>query len=302
MEHAPYRIVYSPFYEVDIGTHVFLTSKFRLIRERLIKTYGFSERDFIEAPPASDEDILLVHKPEYLQKLRENRLSATEILRLEIPPSPGLFKASVICVGGTILGAKIALEQGVGVHLGGGFHHAFPGHGEGFCVFNDPACAIKRLQKDGLIKRALIIDCDLHHGNGTAYIFRDDPNVFTFSIHQQNNYPGIKPPSDLDIGLDDGTGDEEYLAKLSDTIPNIIQRFKPDFIMYVAGADPYQDDKLGGLSLTMEGLKERDRRVFAWARRQNIPVSMVLAGGYAQRFEDTIAIQTTTVLEALGNI
>lgn len=294
------RVIYSDRYDVDIGIHVFPTKKYKLIRERLIKEKLLSEDDFEFSQPASDDDILLVHSKEYLNKLKTGTLSPEEIFRLELPYSKELVQASYMCVNGTIRSCVIALEEGVGVHLGGGFHHAFRDHGEGFCVFNDVAIAIKRMMKEERIKKAMTIDCDLHQGNGTADTFKDDEDVFTFSIHQRNNYPFYKPKSDLDIGLDDYTSDKVYLEKLYEHIPKIISDFKPQLILYVAGADPYEHDQIGNLSLTINGLKKRDEFIFETARNFNVPIAVVLAGGYAIDVEDTVTIHFNTVKTALG--
>lgn len=289
------QIVYSPKYEVDIGTHVFPTVKFRLVHDRLLEENLFKKGDFIEPQPATDKDIELVHTADYVRKLKEGTLSMWEIMTLELPYSKELVEASWLCAGGSIMTAGFALEDGASVHLGGGFHHAFPDHGEGFCVLNDHSIAIRKLEKDGKIKKALVVDCDLHQGNGTAYIFKDDPSVFTFSIHQQNNYPAVKPPSDLDIGLNDGVSDEVYLGHLEKHVPQIIKDFQPDLTLYVAGADPYEHDQLGGLSVTLEGLKKRDEIVIGESRKAGIPVAVVLAGGYAFNLEDTVTIHTNTI-------
>lgn len=295
------RIIHSKKYQLDIGLHVFPTEKYHLTYEKLLKE-GYSPQDFVSPNVASDEDILLVHTKEYVNKLKTGTLSPLEILTMEVPYSKALVEASWICVGGTILSAQYALEDGVGLHIGGGFHHAFPDHGEGFCVLNDVAVAIRRLKKDGMITKALVIDCDLHHGNGTASIFAGDKDVFTFSIHQEYNYPAVKPPSNLDIGLEDGTGDDEYLGHLKRNIPKIIDEFRPEFIVYVAGADPYEHDQLGGLALTIEGLKERDRLVFGLARENKIPIASVLAGGYAVDVKDTVEIHVNTIKIGSGII
>ena len=199
--------------------------------------------------------------------------------------------------GGTLCAAALALDEGLAVHLGGGLHHAFAGHGEGFCLFNDVAVAIRRLQGDGRIARAAVVDCDVHQGNGTAAIFQGDASVFTFSIHQQHNYPLHKPESDLDIGLADGAGDEIYLHDLELALPEVMAS-KPDLVCYLAGADPYEQDQLGGLRLSLEGLRHRDAMVLEAAGR--VPVAIVLAGGYARRLDDTVTIHTNTVLEALA--
>lgn len=294
------KLVYSKDYYVDIGQHLFPTIKYRFIYERLINEGGFKPADFIEPSPASDEDILLVHTKEYIEKLKNGTLSPMEIFTLELPYSEDLVEASYLCAGGTILAARTALEGGIGIHIGGGFHHAFPDHGEGFCVFNDIAIGIRRMQKDKRIKRALVIDCDLHQGNGTAYIFAKDEDVFTFSIHQENNYPFIKPKSNLDIGLHDRTRDDEYMNNLKRHIPNIISDFKPDLIIYVAGADPYREDMIGNLALSIEGLKKRDRFVFETAKNFGVPIASVLAGGYAQDYNDTVQIHYNTIMTGLG--
>ncbi|MBL7068700.1 MAG: histone deacetylase [Candidatus Omnitrophica bacterium] len=293
------RIVYSKDYYVDIGQHVFPTVKYRLIRQRLVEEGGLRESNFVAPESASDADLLLVHTKEYIGKLKNGTLSSAEILTLELPISKELVKASYICVGGTILASKIALEEGVGIHLGGGFHHAFPDHGEGFCVLNDIAVAIRRMQKDKKIKRAFIIDCDLHQGNGTAFIFSKDDSVFTLSIHQENNYPFLKPPSNLDIGLRDKVRDDEYIGNLKRDVPVIISDFKPDLIMYVAGADPYKNDMIGNLALTIDGLKRRDKFILDTAGNYGVPLACVLAGGYAQDYIDTVSIHYNTIITAL---
>lgn len=290
------RLIFSKGYAVDIGEHVFPTSKYKLIKDKILKTPALKERvDFVSPKPARDEDILLAHDATYLDKLKSGTLSREEIMRMELPYSKQLVDASILCCGGTILATQIALQDMLGIHIGGGFHHAFPDHGEGFCVLNDIAVAVKRLIKYGPVKKALIIDCDLHHGNGTAAIFPQDKNVFTFSIHQENNYPFIKPHSSLDIGLEDGAGDSEYIEALSDNIPEIIKDFKPEFLMYVAGADPYKEDQLGALKLTKEGLKKRDELVYGLAKKSSIPVAVVLAGGYAFHESDTVDIHFNTI-------
>ena len=293
------KVIYSEDYYVDIGLHVFPTEKYRLIREKLIAEAGVKEADFLAPKPAEDSDILLVHTKEYLGKLKNGKLSSLEMMRMEIPYSKELAKASLLCVGGTIEACKIALREGTGIHLGGGFHHAFPDHGEGFCVFNDVAVGIKRSIKDGDIKKAMVIDCDLHQGNGTAAIFGGDNSVFTFSIHQENNYPFIKPKSDIDIGLRDRTKDREYLNYLEEHIPKIISSFKPELILYVAGADPYKDDQIGNLALSIEGLAKRDKFIFQIARNYHVPIATVLAGGYAFKKFDTVQIHYNTITTAL---
>jgi len=295
------RLVYSKDYVVDIGNHVSPTSKYNLIKERLLKEPLFRDRiEFVRPEPASDEDILSVHKKEYLDKLKKGSLSKEEIFRLKLPYSKALVESSLICCGGTIKAAEIALSDKLGIHIGGGFHHAFPDHGEGLCVLNDIAVAIRSAMRKSKIKKALVVDCDLHHGNGTAAIFAGDPSVFTFSIHQENNYPYFKPRSNLDVGLRDRAGDKEYLGALHAHIPKIVSDFKPDIIMYVAGADPFKDDRIGGLALTREGLTKRDEFVYKQALNFDVPIAVVLAGGYAFHEKDTVDIHYTTIVTGLN--
>jgi acetoin utilization deacetylase AcuC-like enzyme len=289
------KLVYSDRYDLNLGNHVFPSIKYRLVKEKLLREHIVEPEDLIEPPPASDEDIALVHHREYLRKLQTGKLSYLEVLRLEIPYSPELVRAVWLCTGGSILAGRLALEDGAAVNVGGGFHHAYPDHGEGFCVLNDFAVAIRRLQKDRTIERAMTVDCDVHQGNGTAAIFGGDHTVFTLSIHQENNYPYPKPPSSLDINLDDGVGDEEYLRELAQGLDHALAEFSPNLIFYVAGADPFRDDQLGGLKLSLEGLVRRDRLVFEKARAKDIPVAGVLAGGYARCLEDTIQIHANTI-------
>ncbi|MCM8783551.1 MAG: histone deacetylase [Candidatus Omnitrophica bacterium] len=260
---------------------------------------GLKDEAFISPTTATKETVCLVHTSDYFEKLKFGRLSLEELLRLEIPMNEEIFTASLICVEGSYLAGKYALGNKLGIHIGGGFHHAFPDHGEGFCVFNDIAIAIRKLQKEGLIKKAMVIDCDLHQGNGTAYIFQRDSTVFTFSIHQENNYPFYKPAGSLDIGLDDGTDDGGYLAPLKEAIPPILRNFKPEIIFYQAGADPYKNDQLGGLRLTKDGLRERDAFIFNQAKENNISIAVTLGGGYAVNIQDTVGIHCNTIIEAL---
>jgi acetoin utilization deacetylase AcuC-like enzyme len=219
-------------------------------------------------------------------------------MKLEVPYSPELAEAVWLAAGGTILAGQLALRAGFASNLSGGFHHAYSSHGEGFCAINDVAVAIRRLQSDNAIKKAIVVDTDVHHGNGTAHIFRDDDSVFTLSIHQENNYPGHKPPSNLDLPLDDGIEDDEYLSTLLPAVEKSLDDFRPDILFYVGGADPFCEDQLGGLRLTKSGLKARDKGVFQLARIRNIPVATTLAGGYARHVEDTIRIHANTILAA----
>jgi len=290
----PFPLVYSERYDLNLGEHVFPAQKYRWMRDRFLRTRFATAEDFVEPAPASDEDVLRVHTPEWVAGLRDGTLSYHDILRLEIPYSRQMREAFWLAAGGSILAARQALERGVGFNVGGGFHHAFPGHGEGFCAVNDIAVAIRRLQSENVVRKAMVVDCDVHHGNGTAAVFAGDLSVFTLSIHQFNNYPSEKPPSSLDIHLADGIGDAEYIHRLGNGYRAALTMFKPDLIVYVAGADPYMEDQLGGLSLTFDGLKERDRLVIWTALTHGTPVAIVLAGGYAQSVEDTVTIHANT--------
>src|SRR5204863_4492589 len=279
-------------------THVFPSQKFRLIHEMLLREGVATQKDFLRANPATDEDMLRVHTPDWVRKLKTGTLTASEVMLLEVPYSPELVEAVWLAAGGTILAARSALRDGFGSNLSGGFHHAYPGHGEGFCAIHDVAVAIRKLQADGAAKKVMVVDTDVHHGNGTAAIFRNAPTVFTISIHQENNYPAHKPPSSIDLNMADRADDDEYLGVLIPAVQKALDEFQPEILFYVGGADPYCEDQLGGLSLTKEGLKLRDRQVFEEARRRRIPVATTLAGGYARRVEDTIRIHVNTVLAA----
>jgi len=294
----PFKLVYHERYDLNLGPHVFPSQKFRLIYEKLLREGLAKEQDFLKPDAATDEDILRVHTADWVRKLKTGTLTASEVMLLEVPYSPELVEAVWLAAGGTILAAQSALRDGFGSNLSGGFHHAYPDHGEGFCAIHDVAVAIRRLQTDGAIKKTIVVDTDVHHGNGTAAIFRDDPTVFTLSIHQLNNYPAYKPPSSLDLNMHDGVEDEEYLGALIPAVQKALDKFQPEILFYVGGADPYCEDQLGGLSLTKAGLKRRDRSVFEEARQRGIPVVTTLAGGYARRVEDTIRIHFNTILAA----
>jgi acetoin utilization deacetylase AcuC-like enzyme len=287
------RIVYSPRYGIDIGPHVFPTAKYEAIHRELSAAGGWT---WVEPETASWEDLALVHTAEYLHKARTGTFTAEEIAEIELPWSPAIVDGFRLMTGGTIVAARLALETGVGIHVGGGFHHAFANHGEGFCIFNDVALAIRVVQREGhgRTPSAAIVDLDVHHGNGTSMIFAGDPSVFTFSMHQQHNYPMFKPRSALDIGLPDRVTDDEYHEKLSAALPTVFAS-KPDVVFYLAGADPFEGDQLGGLALTRAGLLERDRLVFDACAAANRPVVVTLAGGYARRLEDTVAIHRATI-------
>jgi acetoin utilization deacetylase AcuC-like enzyme len=294
----PFKLIYHPGYDLNLGAHVFPSRKYRLIHDALLDDGTAEPADFIEPDPATDDDVLLVHGHGWVERLTSGTLTIKELITLEIPYSEAMVRAFWLATGGTILAARSALRDGVGFNLSGGFHHAFPDHGEGFCAIHDVAIAIRKLQKEGLIQKAMVVDCDVHHGNGTAGIFAGDKTVLTLSIHQYNNYPTEKPPSAIDIHLSDGTSDEEYLKRLKEACQFAINGFSPDLLMYIAGADPYFDDQLGGLGLTMEGLMARDRLVLDLSRSRNVPVGITLAGGYARNVEDTVQIHCNTVKAA----
>jgi acetoin utilization deacetylase AcuC-like enzyme len=294
----PFKLVYHEGYDLNLGTHVFPSEKFRLIHDKLLNSGVAEPADISRPEPASDADILRVHTHDWVHKLKTGTLTASEQMKLEVPYSPELVRAFWLAAGGTMLAAESALKDGFGCNLGGGFHHAYPGHGEGFCAIHDVAVAIRALQAAQKISRAMIVDTDVHHGNGTAAIFAKDDSVFTLSIHQLNNYPSHKPPSSLDLNLEDGVSDDEYLATLIPAVKKSIERFQPDILFYVGGADPYREDQLGGLALSMEGLMKRDAGVFAEACKKKIPVVTTLAGGYARHIEDTVQIHVNTVIAA----
>jgi acetoin utilization deacetylase AcuC-like enzyme len=358
----PFKLIYSDNYYLPIGAHVFPAQKYRLIHQRLLETRIAGTEDFVQPFPASDDDILLVHTPEYVRKLQTGRLSMQEEMQMEIPYSRELVEAFWLSAGGSILAAEHALKDGIAFNIGGGFHHAFPDHGEGFCMIHDVAVAIRRMQKDGKIRHAMTVDCDVHHGNGTAAIFYashahsshatsarvgsqaapgpggeagypgsaggmgglpssffasstqagaspraragtksesdTSGDVFTISLHQQNNYPAFKPPSSIDVNLADGVEDDDYLHWLDNALSSGLRQFTPELLCYVAGADPYREDQLGGLGLTIEGLKKRDELVFQVARARKIPIMVTYAGGYARKVEDTVTIHCNTVVAA----
>ena len=323
----PFKLIYSDEYYLPIGEHVFPAQKYRMIHQQLLREKIADPSDFIEPKVAADGDILLVHTPEYVKKLQTGTLSPLEEMQMEIPYSPELVRAFWLSAGGSILAAECALRDGVAFNIGGGFHHAFPDHCEGFCMIHDVAVAIRRMQKDGKIKRAMTVDCDVHHGNGTAAIFAakqkvgggplpssfgaafsssasktaeqtDETNVFTISLHQQNNYPAVKPPSSIDVNLPDGTQDDDYLHWLDNALSSGFRQFTPDLLCYIAGADPYREDQLGGLALTIDGLKRRDELVFRVAKARGVPVMVTYAGGYARRVADTVTIHCNTVAAA----
>ena len=331
------KVVYSARYHIDIGLHVFPTAKYLKVHALLLGTGALESADVIEPVPATWDELALVHTSDYLAKIRTGILSREDLAQLELPWSEEMVEGFRLMVGGTIATARLACGsawfdqlttsepaartdlagtdsarpergcprhpdgvegRGIACHIGGGLHHAFANHGEGFCPFNDVAVAVRMLQARG-IDRVAIVDLDVHHGNGTAFIFESDPRVFTFSMHQQHNYPLWKPRGSLDIGLPDGTGDAAYLRALDEALPKVLAS-DPRCVFYLAGADPYEDDQLGGLRLTRDGLRRRDRMVIDAIRGAGLPLVITLAGGYARHVEDTVAIHAATIEEALA--
>jgi len=294
-------LVYSPDYTLEWPGHVFPVEKYRLVHERLLLEGIAAERDFLRPGPAPDALLGLVHSRSYLRRLE--RLSETPslgYLEFEVPVSPRVLNAFKVATSGSVLAAREALAGGAAVNLGGGFHHAFADRGEGFCLLNDIAVAVLALRSEGAARRVAIIDCDLHQGNGTAKIFQGDPEVFTFSIHQEDLYP-VKQQSDWDIGLEDFAGDDEYLPRLADAVPKILDAHRPELAIYVAGADPFEEDQLGSLRLTVDGFLRRDRIIFGEVKRRGVPVLALLAGGYARRTENVVAIHVQMIREALAH-
>jgi acetoin utilization deacetylase AcuC-like enzyme len=285
-------VVHTPEYWCDIGAHVFPMAKFAMVRDRLVEDGEVAEDEFLAPEPASRDELALVHTPEYLDDLAELRWTR-RTMASELPLTAAIVRAYQLAAGGTLLAAREALERGVGVNLTGGFHHAYAGHAEGFCYINDLAVAIRVLQRDRRIRRAAVVDLDVHQGNGTARIFADEPDVFTLSLHQEANYPVPKEKSDLDVGLPNGIGDAEYERVLAESLERV-WAFRPELLLYQAGADPFAEDLLGGLGLSFAGLERRDRMVLEGAVARGIPAVVTLGGGYARRVEDTVRIHAET--------
>ncbi|MBA3766404.1 MAG: histone deacetylase [Acidobacteria bacterium] len=292
------RVSYTSRYYADIGDgHVFPIRKFELVRDRLLRDGTLQAADIREPQPAPLADVLLVHTDEYVTRLRAGSLDARELRRLGLPWSKALVRRSFLAAGGTLNAARWALEDGIGSNLAGGTHHAFADRGEGFCVLNDVAIAIRVLQRDRLIERASVVDCDVHQGNGTATIFAEDGSVFTFSMHGAKNYPLFKARSTLDVELPDGTTDQFYLETLAEHLPQVFAH-EPDIVFYLGGADPFAGDKLGRLALSIPGLGARDRAVLSECMARRVPVVIVMSGGYAEDINDTVEIHCNTIRAA----
>ena len=292
------KVVCSARYAIDVGPHVFPTEKYRRIQEQLLAGPHPALEFVVDPQAASWEQLALVHTGEYLEKVRTLSLSPDEVAELELPLNEPIVEGFRLMTGGTLTAARLALADGLAVHIGGGFHHAFANHGEGFCLFNDVAVAIQVLRLEEAVSRVAVVDLDVHHGNGTAMIYGQDPAVFTFSMHEQHNYPVFKPRGSLDMGLAAGTDDATYLEKLEVALPQVMAH-RPDLVFYLAGADPFEDDQLGNLKLTKEGLRRRDQQVLRTLPGAGHPVAIVLAGGYARQLADTVDIHVATIGEAL---
>ncbi len=290
-------IYYSDHFELPLPEgHRFPIEKYTLLREMILQANLVPVEHLRVPEAASDEQILLVHQSDYLNRLKQGTLSPKEIRRIGFPWSPQLIVRSRHSVGGTIAACRSALmDGGVSASLSGGTHHAYADHGEGYCVFNDAAVAARVMQTEGWVERVIILDCDVHQGNGTAAIFADDPSVFTLSIHGEKNFPFHKEKSDLDIALPDGTGDEAYLYALQGGISHSLEQAQADLAIYLAGADPYARDRLGRLSLSKSGIAARDKLVFDACRAYDLPVAVVMSGGYGRQISETVDIHYQTV-------
>jgi acetoin utilization deacetylase AcuC-like enzyme len=294
------KIYYTDIFPIPLPeNHSFPKDKYFLLRMRILDQLSDQPVELRVPEPASDEDILRAHDPDFVRRLLNGELSDKEIRRVGLPWSPEIVQRTRYSVGGTIAACRAALDEGVAVNLGGGTHHAFRDHGQGYCWLNDTAIAARAMQAEGLVRKVLIIDCDVHQGNGTAAILKDDATIFTFSIHGKNNFPYQKEKSDLDVELADGTDDAVYLEALNKGIKRSLDNFSADLVIYLAGADPYQKDRFGRLALTKEGLAQRDRLVLRYCYEAGLPAAVTMAGGYARNLKDIVDINFQTILSAL---
>jgi acetoin utilization deacetylase AcuC-like enzyme len=299
LQSRPVKAFYADHFVLPLPEgHRFPMEKYRLLRERVVEEGIVAPEDLIVPHAATDEEILRAHDPDYLRRVQSGEMERAEMRRIGFPWSPAMVERSRRSAGGTIEASRAALKDGAAVNLAGGTHHAFRDRGEGYCVFNDAAIAARLLQAEGLARQVVVIDCDVHQGNGTASIFRDDPTVFTFSIHGRNNFPFHKEVNDLDVELEDGTADEAYLAALEAGLDRALAAARADFAIYVSGADPHERDKLGRLKVSRAGLLARDRLVFDRCGRLGLPVAVVMAGGYNVDVAETVAVHLQTVREA----
>lgn len=289
----------SDSYVIDLPAHhTFPIQKYRLIREQLLAEGTLTLTEVLEPPLLEPDDIRLVHTAAYWEDLAAGTLAASAVRRLGLPWSEALIRRSRASARGTLTAARIAINDRIAINLAGGTHHAFQDHGEGYCVLNDIAIAIRCLQRDAWMQRMAIIDCDVHQGNGTAAIFAEEPDVYTFSMHGANNYPLVKVPGNWDISLPDGTSDDTYLHCLEEAIRKILADFRPGLVFYLAGVDPHERDRLGRLRLTHEGLRRRDELVFQACRDAGIPVAVTLGGGYGKDIQDSVEAHCNTVRAA----
>jgi acetoin utilization deacetylase AcuC-like enzyme len=297
------RAFYSDHFVLPLPEgHKFPMAKYARLRERILAEGIISAGDLQEAPLASVEDLQLVHDAEYVDAVRTGTVAPDIQRRIGFPWSPQMVERSRRSVGATIAAAMAALEDGVAANLAGGTHHAFADRGEGFCVFNDVAVGARVLQREHHASRIAIIDLDVHQGNGTAVIFQNDPTVFTFSMHGEKNFPFKKETSDLDVPLADGTGDEEYLTLLQQHLPEVLDRHQPEFVFYLAGADPFEGDRLGRLKMTIVGLRHRDEIVLRACAASGLPVAVSMSGGYATDVDAIVTIHTNTIRAASRNL
>jgi len=294
------RWFHSPKYTVDVGAHTFPTIKFQKTAEALVERGVLREVDRVEPELPVRDDLLLVHTAEWCTRVLEGTMTLDDEMRAELPWSKALALAHSLAVSGTLLAAREALAAGLGIHVGGGAHHAFADHGEGFCLLNDLAVTAERLRRGGLAKKVLICDLDVHQGNGTAAIFRGSLDVFTFSMHQEEGYPEKRERSSIDVALPTGTKDREYQDALTHRFPAALDAHRPDLVLYQAGVDVHEKDQLGSLKLTTQGVAARDRFVFEACSRRAIPIALTLGGGYSPRLGDTVSLHVRTVREALA--
>jgi acetoin utilization deacetylase AcuC-like enzyme len=278
--------------------HRFPMQKYRLIREGA--QTAFPDLEFHEAPAATDGILALAHHPDYIRRISSGTLSPVEQKNIGFPWTENMVERSRRSVGATIAACRAAIDHGAAVNLAGGTHHAFADHGAGFCVFNDVAVAARLMQAERRAQRIAIVDLDVHQGNGTASILARDDSVFTLSLHGEHNYPFTKEPGDLDVALPDGAGDDAYIAALEQALADLFCRFAPQLIIYLAGADPHEGDRLGRLKLTLQGLGARDRLVLDQAHQRKIPVAVTMAGGYGRNIQDTVAVHLQTIAIAAG--
>ncbi len=292
--------VYSDDYQADMGHHIFRSSKYVLLKEDLLKSGLLTEADILPARLATEAELLLVHTPEYLARLERLAEEPGARLAPDTPINREVLRAQRLATGGTIQACELASRNGVAFNLSGGFHHAFADRGEGFCVLNDVAVATRAALLYGYASRVAVVDSDLHQGNGTASLLANESSCFTFSLHEERNYPKEKPASDLDIGLPSWAGDSEYLDALASGLHQLAARFEPDLLLYVAGVDVFEEDELGGLHVTRQGLAERDKLVFELARQFGAGVALVLGGGYSPQLDTTVELHAETAQRALS--